>query len=96
MQSLPVGRFLISANDFFRFSVSCCLVENQLFLPLGTTSLKDIIKRYNDFKNVYIRGLMFSVIMFVFHRLSCTEKTHVSYYPRFLKLSSIQYLKFNK
>lgn len=75
MQSLPVGRFLISANDFFRFSVSCCLVENQLFPPLGTTSLKDIIKRYNDFKNVYIRALMFSVIMFVFHRLSLKKHT---------------------
>lgn len=45
------------------------------FSPLGTTSLKDIIKRYNDFKNVYIRALMFSVIMFVFHRLSLKKHT---------------------
>ena len=77
MQSLPVGRFLISANDFFRFSVSCCSVEINIF-PLGTTSLKEIIKRYNDFKNVYICGLMFGVIRFVFDGLSL-KKTHVSY-----------------
>lgn len=60
---------------FFGFRSAVSSVENQLFFPLGTTRLNDIIKRYNDFKNVYIRELMLSVIMFVFEGLSLKKHT---------------------